>query len=300
MGRKSSCLALLLYSAVPIPNSEAANSNGGKSRRRHIHQELINIVVRDAVQMLFDSLPQSEIAAAAACPPPPNTPSAVSNGQPSSVFTFPPPPTSDEIASQLIRRKDGNEADDSNSDSDCDISAADFPVELKPVQRRKRGRVCSFSNSSAAVRRVPHKKQCHVTPPKSNTDDLSDDNDCLSMTSCQSRLSVTATTPPTYSRQTVYTARQSHKVTAIPPTNYDQVDYHRTIPSTSDQWKNLGKDLNTIATKFTTTIPAEYSTRKVVDSPSSSRSSAGSLIPANMITVAVNIFLWKLLKKWFD
>lgn len=298
MGRKSSCLALLLYSAVPIPNSETANS-GGKSRRRHIHQELINIVVRDAVQMLFDSLPQSEIAAAAACPPPPNTPSAVSsNGQPpSTVFTFPPPPTSDEIASQIIRRKDGNEADDSNSDSDCDISAADFPVELKPVQRRKRGRVCSFSNSSAAVRRVPHKKQCHVTPPPKNNDDLSDDNDCLSMTSCQSRLSVTATTPTTYSRQTVYTARQSHKVTAIPPTNYDQVDYHRTIPSTSDQWKNLGKDLNTIATKFTTTIP-EYS-RKVVDKPSS-RSSAGSLIPANMITVAVNIFLWKLLKKWFD
>ena len=299
MGRKSSCLALLLYSAVPIPNSETDNSGSRTAggRRRHIHQELINIVVRDAVQMLFESLPPSEIAAAG-CPPPPNTPSAVSNGQPKTVFTFPPPPTSDEIASQLIlRRKDGNEADDSNSDSDCDISySAATPVELKPVQRRKRNRVCSFSNSSAAVRRVPHKKQCHVTPPppKNNDDDLSD-NDCLSMTSCESRLSVTATTP-TYRRQSIYTARQTQKVTAIPPTNCDQVDYHSTIPSSSDQWKNLGKDLNTIATKFTTTIP-KYSKRKVSEKASSS---AGSLIPANMITVAVNIFLWKMLKKWFD
>ena len=309
MGRRSSALALLLYSAVPIPNSGADTPRGTNlhSRRRNFHQELINIVVRDTVQMLIDTTSTNATTMSGEpCPPPPNTPAAASltfskkNGGNESVFTFPPPPTSEEIAT-MMKLKDGNEADESNCESDGE---SNVPVELKPV-RRKRNRVCSFSNSSASVRRVPHKIKCRLTPKPVIVDDLSDD--CGSPPAVQyNRLAVNTS----LNTQTTCTGRpvirQNQDLSRISSDEIDTCTSYSSQTNQPNAWKNLGKDLNTIARKFSSTIPvpASSKTAKKTGSKAQNNKTCRSLLPANMpanmITVAINLFMWKMLRKWFD
>ena len=219
-------ISLILYStAVPLQNDQGrVQPRGGGG----VREEILNLVVRETLQMILAS------------PTPPNSPTA------GGTFSFPAPaqevnsrlsnPTRNEKKTTREEKKlskdeqktDGNDADESDTE----------PEDKQPV-RRKRARLSSFSNSSAASRRVPHKKQCEVVVSEPVEVVTLDEPDCRVGT-----------------------------------------------------WKNLGTELRTIAEKFSKT---GVTSSKLCNPNSNSKGSRQ--ISKNVVTIAINIFLWKLMRR---
>lgn len=220
---------LLLYTAVPIQNGEQRIP-----RKSGQYQELLNLAVLEALELMLTS--------------PGAPPSSPTTG---GVFSFPAP--TQEISALLQTRQevgritDGNDADESETDD-----------EYKPIPRRKRTRVSSFSGSAPNLRRVPHKKQ---------KDEQFQDEE------------------PTV----------------------DTLDSGVSVPileSNPETWKNLGSELRTIAEKFSRTSGRMGSSSRCnISSNISSKisSKVGPMkISGNLVTIAINILLWKLMRRMLE
>lgn len=260
--------SIILYAAVPVQDETGRSRQQNRHQRRRTggRHELLDLVVHETLQMILN--PPAPAT-------PPNTPTAGGN------FSFPPPPQ-EEVHSRLttynkddtkkkvdekrstkdglLKKTDGNDADESEPELEW---------EMQPV-RRKRGRLSSFSNSLAAARRVPHKKTRAATPsavtprkfPTANTDE-SDNVVCCPAP----RTSTAACAEP-------------------------------------GSWTSLGSELRAIAEKFSINVDAVsvaerasvFSKLHPVDDTSAVLMGPGN-ISRNVVSIAINILLWKLIRR---
>jgi hypothetical protein len=294
---------LLLTGAVPLGDT-GGESAGRRQRPRGPTAHLLHLVVREALEQILDSTPPG---------PPPNTP-AVGSGGGSMRFTFPTSLTATDVTARLEaarsstvgrksavrtaedRPEDGNEAEDELEDDTGD--AVDGAG-------RKRCRVLSFSGSSTSScrRRVPHKRSRKT----SSSTDLPPDEAGVSADVNEGGCSIVAAATDDEKGQGKGTWRSSPDL----PPRVEQLD-QVVFTSSQEQWRLLGQELRGVARKFASSssgvgstggAPSSYSVKISARYPGDcsgggSRKSGGEL-SSNVVCLAVNFLLWRLLKRLF-
>jgi hypothetical protein len=282
-----SATLLLLAGAVPL-------ADGGRTtaaaKRRIGGQELMQLVVREALDRILD-LPLPPPG------PPPNTPAGDDRS-----FSF-PVPSPGEVAARVATSRavmtvarDGNEAEDEG----------DSEVDTNGKGGRKRCRVLSFSGALASSRRVPHKRTRETVAPPSLSGDEADDAAVTGAAAANSRTKLKGRNSRGKRLDIV-----DHPV--VPVTATPQADQ----PLGSEeqqQWRALGQELRGVALKFamasscgqnTAGVPRRKYSLKISAQAGGEGSSSremkmiGGELSTNVVCLAVNFLIWRLLRRLF-
>jgi hypothetical protein len=296
---------LLLAGAVPsFPDSEPAAAIRQRRPGGNPGAQLLQLVVREALERMLDTPHPG---------PPPNTPAAGADR----TFRFPSPSPS-AVAARLRtsgrrqqqqteeRNADGNEAEDEEEEEETRHSLdADY------VERgggRKRGRVLSFSGAPAACRRVPHKRTKEaITRPPADTADLVD-----------AGADAGHSLPEAADRERARRHRATRQVAVQPgpqtaaghqPVAAASAESTTSSRVSEQEWRLLGQELRSVARKFAASSGSAALRRPVYSVRISAGSGSGDfnagedsgkmMVSTNVVYLAVNYMLWRLLRRLF-
>ncbi len=301
---------LLLAGAVPFPDSEPAAAIRQRRHGGNPGAQLLQLVVREALERMLDTPHPG---------PPPNTPAAAESGGADRTFRFPAPApaalaarlrTAGRRRQQMEERNaaDGNEAEDEEEEEEETRHSSDADC----VERggRKRGRVLSFSGASAACRRVPHKrtKEAITRPAALGSADTADRVDAGA--------DAGHSLPEAADRERA--RRHRTRPVAGPLTGAGHAPVaaastESTISSGSSrvseqEWRLLGQELRSVARKFAASSGSAALRRPVysvrISAGCSGDFNAGEdsgkmMVSTNVVYLAVNFMLWRLLRRLF-
>jgi hypothetical protein len=307
---------LLLAGAVPFPGSEPAVAIRQRRPGGNPGAQLLQLVVREALERMLDTPHPG---------PPPNTPAAAESGGADRTFRFPSPSPS-AVAARLRtsgrrrqqqteeRNADGNEAEDEEEEEETRHSSDPDCVE-RGGGGRKRGRVLSFSGASAACRRVPHKRTKEaITWPPADTADMVDAAGAGAGHNLPEALADRERARRHRTRQVAIqpapqTAAGHQPVAAASAESTSSGSSNSSSSRVSEQeWRLLGQELRSVARKFAAASSGSAPLRRPVYSV---RISAGSgdfnagedsdkmMVSTNVVYLAVNYMLWRLLRRLF-
>jgi hypothetical protein len=297
---------LLLAGAVPFPDSEPASAIRQRRPGGNPGAQLLQLVVREALERMLDTPHPG---------PPPNTPAAGSDR----TFRFPSPSPA-ALAARLRtasgrrrqqqtgeRNADGNEAEDEEEEEEEARHSSDY------VERggRKRGRVLSFSGAPAACRRVPHKrtKEAITRPAALGSADTADRVDAGA--DAGDSLAEAADRERARRHRNRQVAGPQTAAGHQPVAAASAESTSSSSRVSEQEWRLLGQELRSVARKFAAASGSAPLRRPVysvrISAGCSGDFNAGDggedsgkmMVSTNVVYLAVNYMLWRLLRRLF-
>jgi hypothetical protein len=205
---------------------------------------------------------------------------------------------------------DGNEAEDEGEEEEEETRhSSDADCVERGGGGRKRGRVLSFSGAPAACRRVPHKrtKEAITRPGAADTADMVDAG-----ADAGHRL------PEAADRERARRHRATRQV-AVQPGTQTAAGHEPVVAASAEstcssrvseqEWRLLGHELRSVARKFAASSGSAALRRPVYSVRISAGSGSGDfnagedsgkmMVSTNVVYLAVNYMLWRLLRRLF-